>query len=434
MERIVDGGSLGRERGEFATPGSDLAAALAETELPAQPGWYVDPLSDGSKARKFNGTTWTGLTREILPERNGVTDCGEFIFEQVYGVRMPAGFTAGARIRFSFTVDTVTLTDPGKAAFTLPVADLVEVHIWNGPQGRLFDEAGSWVISPALGALAGYNRKRNRDERRGLLAVQLVTMDYFIVLTQRSSMFATTRPLLQTLIDDAQRNASALANLQGAAAPTDQLEGGRNSGTLTSTDSAPITDQPSPLTINCVLLSIVGIETNANEGDEIQLLVTDTQVVLMKPTHVINPTATAMPARQIAAFDRSSIRNVEVTGGKDYRTGGGFFGGGFGLEGAVTGMAISTVLNALTTRHRTEPAIAEIVTSWGHVVVANSDLGVLKLKGMLVALTPEAQASPNVAQPTDDVALLERLAALHRDGVLTDEEFASKKQEILARI
>jgi hypothetical protein len=30
--------------------------------------------------------------------------------------------------------------------------------------------------------------------------------------------------------------------------------------------------------------------------------------------------------------------------------------------------------------------------------------------------------------------MLERLAELHKNGVLTDEEFASKKAELLARI
>ena len=32
------------------------------------------------------------------------------------------------------------------------------------------------------------------------------------------------------------------------------------------------------------------------------------------------------------------------------------------------------------------------------------------------------------------IALLKELAGLHKDGVLTDEEFAAKKQELLSRI
>ena len=37
-------------------------------------------------------------------------------------------------------------------------------------------------------------------------------------------------------------------------------------------------------------------------------------------------------------------------------------------------------------------------------------------------------------QPTDPIEQLERLAKLHADGMLTDEEFASKKTEIVRRI
>ena len=38
------------------------------------------------------------------------------------------------------------------------------------------------------------------------------------------------------------------------------------------------------------------------------------------------------------------------------------------------------------------------------------------------------------AEPRDPVAQLESLAALHRDGVLTDEEFAEKKARLLGQI
>src|SRR5690606_14590832 len=37
-------------------------------------------------------------------------------------------------------------------------------------------------------------------------------------------------------------------------------------------------------------------------------------------------------------------------------------------------------------------------------------------------------------EPRDAVAQLEALAALHRDGVLTDEEFAQKKAQLLGQI
>ena len=41
------------------------------------------------------------------------------------------------------------------------------------------------------------------------------------------------------------------------------------------------------------------------------------------------------------------------------------------------------------------------------------------------------QAAPAVEQPPDDMDQLERLAQLHAQGILSDEEFAAKKAQIL---
>ena len=41
------------------------------------------------------------------------------------------------------------------------------------------------------------------------------------------------------------------------------------------------------------------------------------------------------------------------------------------------------------------------------------------------------EAAPAAEQPPDDMDQLQRLADLHAQGVLTDEEFAAKKAQIL---
>ena len=41
------------------------------------------------------------------------------------------------------------------------------------------------------------------------------------------------------------------------------------------------------------------------------------------------------------------------------------------------------------------------------------------------------QAAPAPEQPPDDMDQLQRLADLHAQGILTDEEFAAKKSQIL---
>jgi len=55
---------------------------------------------------------------------------------------------------------------------------------------------------------------------------------------------------------------------------------------------------------------------------------------------------------EVCRIDYSDVDLLEVTGSgtSTYRTGGGFFGGGFGGKGALEGMAIAGILNALTTK------------------------------------------------------------------------------------
>ncbi len=45
-----------------------------------------------------------------------------------------------------------------------------------------------------------------------------------------------------------------------------------------------------------------------------------------------------------------AVTAMEIGGPGKTTRGGGFIGGGFGLEGAATGMLVATALNALTTR------------------------------------------------------------------------------------
>lgn len=50
------------------------------------------------------------------------------------------------------------------------------------------------------------------------------------------------------------------------------------------------------------------------------------------------------------------------------------------------------------------------------------------------AAEPVAQAQPQAEQSGDPMAELEKLGQLHQNGILTDEEFAAKKADILARM
>ena len=47
------------------------------------------------------------------------------------------------------------------------------------------------------------------------------------------------------------------------------------------------------------------------------------------------------------------------------------------------------------------------------------------------ATAPAVRTPPPAAAPPDDMAQLTKLAELHSQGILTDEEFAAKKAQIL---
>jgi Protein of unknown function (DUF2510) len=53
---------------------------------------------------------------------------------------------------------------------------------------------------------------------------------------------------------------------------------------------------------------------------------------------------------EVCQIDYSDVEMLEVTGAgrRTYTTGGGFIGGGFGVQGAIEGVAIASILNALT--------------------------------------------------------------------------------------
>lgn len=180
-------------------------------------------------------------------------------------------------------------------------------------------------------------------------------------------------------------------------------------------------------------------------------------------------------------------------GSQTVRSGGGFFGGGFGMQGAAEGMLEASVLNALTTRHReytlltvgaTEANGTERTMVFGYRNIDESTLrdqlgqaipnwvepfvkNVLKLiasgesseseldathgevatmvaRGILTkdqaarlehALPLRIQAEepppPRPEAATSTVSELQRLADLHQHGALTDAEFQTAKARIL---
>jgi hypothetical protein len=132
----------------------------------------------------------------------------------------------------------------------------------------------------------------------------------------------------------------------------------------------------------------------------------------------------------------SMLSTIDVQGYTKTK-GGGFIGGGFGAKGALEGMAISTVLNALTTKS-SNWVIITIIGDGGSTVLRLDDATQRDIRQRLRTARDQivASATPTRALPasdsTDLVSRLERLATLRTGGLLTDDEFQSAKAALLA--
>lgn len=99
--------------------------------------------------------------------------------------------------------------------------------------------------------------------------------------------------------------------------------------------------------------------------------------------------ATCTSGEQIARFSLVEVVDIAITGPGTTIKGGGFVGGGFGVEGALEGIAIAGVLNALTTKKTTHTFLT-ITTNFGelHLHYGLMEPGALRihLSGVFVQL------------------------------------------------
>jgi hypothetical protein len=130
----------------------------------------------------------------------------------------------------------------------------------------------------------------------------------------------------------------------------------------------------------------------------------------------------------------ADLEAADVQGAGAVRSGGGFIGGGFDVEGAAVGMLIGTALNALTTRTRVE-SVLRLVTRHGEAYFAFTETLPQQISVELSRYRTwrrQAARDDNTAAAAHDiVTLLERLANLHSAGHLNDAEYAAQKAALL---
>lgn len=127
---------------------------------------------------------------------------------------------------------------------------------------------------------------------------------------------------------------------------------------------------------------------------------------------------------------------LEIGGPGAQRTGGGFVGGGFGLEGAAEGMLIASALNLLTTRTRINTVVCLQTKSaelFVHNVLETPDAMRIRLSRVFSIL--RSRQHPEERSPArDPLERLERLARLRDSGVLTEEEFQAAREPLVRQL
>ena len=146
-------------------------------------------------------------------------------------------------------------------------------------------------------------------------------------------------------------------------------------------------------------------------------------------------------AEILAEIRYRDIEHVEIGGPGLVRTGGGFVGGGFGAAGAIEGMAIATVMNALTTRTSIKTVVRVQGTSCElfllhtsvtpeqlRIHLSHSLTAIRNARSAELSSTNQHRAAP---EPTSPVEELSKLAGLLQSGLLSREEFDLLKTKLL---
>lgn len=146
-------------------------------------------------------------------------------------------------------------------------------------------------------------------------------------------------------------------------------------------------------------------------------------------------------AEVLAEVPYGEVEDVEIGGPGLVKTGGGFVGGGFGATAAIEGMAIATVLNALTTRTSIKTIVRiqgngcelfllhtrltpeQLRIAMSHPLAAIRSARVTKRAG---GTQHQAPATPR--SPVEELA---KLADMLEKGLLTREEFDLMKAKLL---
>jgi len=138
--------------------------------------------------------------------------------------------------------------------------------------------------------------------------------------------------------------------------------------------------------------------------------------------------------------DLQGLKAIQIGGAGAFQTGGGFIGGGFGIKGAMEGIAMAGFLNALTTKTKFDCLFRVVypeIEIYFQILDRTPRQLTIDLTGISHYL--ENQKKPLSAGPRADldspephnVDLLIKLAELLDKGLISREEFEAQKQKLI---
>lgn len=127
-----------------------------------------------------------------------------------------------------------------------------------------------------------------------------------------------------------------------------------------------------------------------------------------------------------------SITSIDISGPGTQTNNAGIVGGGFGVEGALKGMIAASLINAATTRKKTDTFLRILTkNSEVHFHLNNIEPSGLRLLLSHLFVAVENRKSETLAQPKGLAEEIAKLKSLNVDGAISDEEFAQAKKKLL---
>lgn len=130
-------------------------------------------------------------------------------------------------------------------------------------------------------------------------------------------------------------------------------------------------------------------------------------------------------AARTASFNLAELAELNISGPGSVTSGGGFIGGGFGVDGALEGMAVATVLNLLTTKTKVHTFLT-LIANFGELHLHYSGMEPSALR---MALAP-VYVRLRRLDPIWQESRLKVLQTQHATGLLTSEDLDAAKNRL----